>query len=161
VRAASWVSVLAGATAGIGYGAHGVWMWATTRGTFEAIAPSLEPFFWTDALALPGALDISLLARLFRDHRMHRLDPAQHLVPAELDPVVRAAADPLGDLLVVYLPFAIEISIDLDLTGYEVRAWDLSQRAPLMPDFEMDGGRTVVSQTFSQSDQVLIAERRP
>lgn len=161
VRGASWVSVLSGASAGIGYGAHGVWMWATTRGRFEAVEPSLEPMFWTDALRLPGALDISLLAHLFRTHRLDRLDPAQHLLPARLDPIFRAASDAEGDLIAIYLPYALDVRVDVDLRQHRITAWDLSERVPVFPRPRFADGATHVPQMFSEADQIIIAERRP
>ena len=78
VRRASWTSVLAGATAGIGYGAHGVWMWHTPTRRFRPRGtPRSSRSHGRSRSAFPGALDISLMARLFADHRLHRLAPAQ------------------------------------------------------------------------------------
>lgn len=159
VRAASWISLLAGSSAGIGYGAHGVWMWATTRGRFEAAGPSLEPMFWTDALRLPGALDISLLAFLFRTHRLDRLDPAQRLLPSELDPTFRAASDEASALVAVYLPYALDVRVDVDLRQHRISAWDLAERAPLFPRPRFADGATHFPQMFGEADQLIIAER--
>ncbi|NYE19015.1 DUF4038 domain-containing protein [Microbacterium immunditiarum] len=158
VRAASWASVLSGSSAGIGYGAHGVWMWATTHGSFEAGDSSLDPFLWADALRLPGALDISLLARLFRDHRLDRLDPAQELLGPGLDPVLRAAADPQRDIVAVHLPYASAVTIDHDLSGHDIRMWDLHERTPIVPVVRHSSGRTIIEQAFGEADQLIIAE---
>ncbi|GIJ54193.1 apiosidase-like domain-containing protein [Virgisporangium aurantiacum] len=154
VRRASWTSVLAGATAGIGYGAHGVWMWHTPAGEFQARATSLEPWPWQEALAFPGALDVSLMARLFVDHRLHRLLPAQDLL---VDPRLRLAVSPDRALVALYLPFAVEAEVRLDLSDHRVTGWDLAERAPLVPDLV---GRTVFRQLTSRGDQLFVAERR-
>jgi hypothetical protein len=159
VRKASWTSVLAGATAGIGYGAHGTWMWHSPNGDFQAREPSLPPYAWTEALALPGALDISLLARLMRDHQVHRLAPAQHLLSAPADTAVRAAASPAGDLIALYVPYAIDAVLAADLTGYRVTGWDLGERAPLTPDLVLHSGHTTFRQLYGRYDQIYFAER--
>jgi hypothetical protein len=159
VRAASWESILGGSTAGIGYGAHGTWMWATTTGVFHAALPSLAPFTWPEALALPGALDVSLMSRLFDDHAFHTLEPAQQLLTDDRAGRMRAAASADRSLVVVYLPFALEVEVRLDLRAHRITAWDLQARAPLTPDAHHLGGSTRFGQLFSSSDQLIVAER--
>jgi hypothetical protein len=160
VRRASWASVLSGAAAGIGYGAHGVWMWATTEGTFTAAATSLPPFTWVETLALPGALDVSLMAYLMREHRMHRLQPAQGLLAGDLPGSFRLAASADRDLVALYLPYPLEVTIRLDLGDHRVSAWDLAERAPMVVDAHREDGRTRLAQLASTGDQLVIAERR-
>jgi Protein of unknown function (DUF4038) len=160
VRRASWASVLSGAAAGIGYGAHGVWMWATTRGEFTAAGSSLPPFTWVEALSLPGALDISLMAGLMRDHELHRLSPAQELLDGVADDAFRCAASPDRDLVALYLPYALAVSISLDLREHRLTTWDLHERAPMVVDAHVADGRTRLGQLFSTGDQLVIAERR-
>ncbi|SNT56113.1 Protein of unknown function [Asanoa hainanensis] len=155
VRRASWTSVLAGATAGVGYGAHGMWMWHGPGGEFQARALSLEPYPWQVALAFPGALDISLLARLLRDHRMHRL------LPAESNGSARVAASQDGDLVAVYLPYADDVDLALDLKEHRLTGWDLAERAPLTPDAVPTAGGTRLRQLPTHGDQLVIAERPP
>jgi hypothetical protein len=159
VRRASWASVLSGAAAGIGYGAHGIWMWATTSGRFTAAASSLPPFSWAETLSLPGALDVSLMAYLMRQHRMHRLLPAQGSLEPMADPAFRLATSPERDLVALYLPYALEVGIRLDLQGYRITAWDLAERAPLVVDADAYPGGTRLGQLFGQADQLVIAER--
>jgi hypothetical protein len=159
VRRASWASVLSGASAGIGYGAHGVWMWATATGTFSAAASSLPPFSWVECLSLPGALDISLMAQLMRTHRMHRLLPAQGLLEPIGDDAFRLAASPERDILALYLPYALEVGIRLDLQGHRITAWDLAERAPLVARVIAGPDGTRLAQQFSTGDQLVIAER--
>jgi hypothetical protein len=159
VRRASWTSVLAGAAAGIGYGAHGMWMWHSPSGDFQARGPSLEPFHWPEALALPGALDISLMARLFVDHRLYRLEPAQDLLVDSCGEQFRLAASPDRDLVVLYQPYARDAEVRLDLRGYRIVGWDLAERAPLTVDAELTAERTRLRQLTSLGDQLVVAER--
>lgn len=160
VRRASWTSVLSGASAGIGYGAHGVWMWATTTGSFTAAGTSLPPFSWAETLTLPGVLDVSLMGHLMRQHRMHRLEPAQELLVPMADPGFRLAASPDRDLVALYLPYALGVGIRLELQGHRISAWDLAERAPLVVDTHADEGVTTLAPLFSTGDQLVIAERR-
>jgi hypothetical protein len=159
VRQASWTSVLAGAAAGIGYGAHGIWMWHSPSGDFQARRASLEPFHWPEALAFPGALDISLLARLLVDHRLYRLLPAQELLADSAGDQIRLAASPDRALVTLYQPFARQVEVRLDLSGYRMVAWDLAERAPLTVDAVVSDGRTTFRQLASLGDQLVIAER--
>ena len=160
-RRASWTSVLAGAAAGIGYGAHGMWMWHSPSGDFQARGPSLEPCHWPEALALPGALDISLLARLLVDHRLYRLEPAQELLTDSAGEEFRLAASPDRSVVALYQPYCRDAEIRLDLTDHRLTAWDLAARAPLTVDARFADGRTSLRQLASWGDQLLVAERRP
>ncbi|GAA2756108.1 DUF4038 domain-containing protein [Actinopolymorpha rutila] len=166
VRRASWTSVLAGAAAGIGYGAHGMWMWHSPSARFTSGGASLEPYPWPAALGFPGALDISLMARLFVDHRLYRLAPAQELLGAgegDGDPgageVLRLGASPDRDLLVLYLPYSRDAEVLFDLRHHRLTGWDLAERAPLTVDPVFEGGRTRLRQLPTLSDQLVVAER--
>ncbi|GAB3399527.1 apiosidase-like domain-containing protein [Flindersiella endophytica] len=160
VRRANWESVLAGATAGIGYGAHGMWMWHTPSGRFLARKSSLEPFPWTRALEFPGAYDVSLLARLFAQHRLDRLLPAQELLTDKAGEAFRLATSPDRELVVLYQPFARDVEVQLDLTGYRFSGWDLAERTPIAVDaVATAGGRTTFRQLDTLADQAIIAER--
>ena len=158
-RCASWTSVLAGATAGIGYGAHGMWMWHSPSGDFQARGPSLEPFHWPDALGFPGALDISLMAWLFTEHRLDRLRPAQELLADSPGRRFRLAASDDHDLVVLYQPYDQDAEVLLDLTGHRLYAWDLAERAPLTVDAVAGDGRTRLRQSSVRGDRLVIARR--
>ncbi len=161
IRVASWTSVLAGATAGIGYGAHGMWMWHSPSGDFQARGPSLEPFHWPEALAFPGALDISFLAWLLTEHRLDRLLPAQELLADGPGDRFRLAASAGRDLVALYQPYARDAEVLLDLSGHRLQGWDLAERAPLTVDAVTEGGRTRFRQLGSRADQLVIARREP
>lgn len=165
VRARSWESVLAGASAGVGYGAHGMWMWHTPDGAFAAEKASLAPLTWTEALALPGALDLAFLGRLLRDHGLHRVDPAQELLVDDAAGSLRAAASVEGDLVAIYLPVARRVPLTSALEGLELRGWDLATRAPFAPRLTAPGPsedpatRAVLEVGVTGGDLLVIAER--
>lgn len=160
VRRAAWASVMSGAGAGIGYAAHGVWMWATTGGTFTFAHMSMEPATWVDAIALPGARDMAFLGHLLKARGLDRLDAAQHLLPNVPDPRFRAGASGDGDLIAVYFPYDRPLLVTDDVDARSIEAWDLGARAPLVPELTPVEGGTLVRPTGVLEDALVIAERR-
>lgn len=158
VRQLTWWSIVGGASAGLGYGAHGVWQWHRREGRFTSPEFSLEPFPWQDALAFPGGDDVSLTVELLRRHGMHRLEPAQQLLDAPL-PTTRAGASPDGDLVVVYLGAAREQRLAVETSGFRVHAWDLDARTPVVVELEPLDGGTVLRQLEVLGDAVVVLER--
>jgi len=158
VRKALWWSITGGASAGLGYGAHGIWQWHREGGEFTNPAFSMEPFPWQTALEFRGATDAGLAGHLIGRHRLYRLDAQQSLLRHESGGV-RAAADATGDVLVVYLPFANEVGLTTDLSGYAVEAWDLEARAPIALRIEAGADGSVVRQPDVLGDVVMVFQR--
>ena len=158
VRRGMWWSILAGAAAGIGYGANGVWQWHVHAGTYTKSAP--EPFSWQRALAFEGVQDVSLAAALIRDHGLFRAVGRQDLVRAA-PAGCRAAATPDPDpdtAVAVYLPYAAIVTLDVDLTGHALRAWALAERQEIRARSTRDDGGTRVDQLDVTGDILLIFE---
>lgn len=103
VRAAFWNSVLSGASAGITYGANGVWNWQSDRMTDPSAAEDvfLRGFPATEAMKLPGAEDYAFGIRLLQDLGLYTLTPAQEIL-TEHQGEIRAARQ--GDTALIYLP---------------------------------------------------------
>ena len=109
-RRATYWSLLVTPTAGVTYGGHGVWSWHTT--------PRAEPTghkgtgvakVWRDALNLPFAGQIRVVADTFGRVPWPELRPAQDLLtaqPGDADPAkfVAVAATPDRSAVVVYSP---------------------------------------------------------
>ena len=141
-------------SAGIGYGAHGVWQWHREGGEFTNPGFSLQPFPWQSAVHFRGADDISLLAWLLARHRLYRLDADQGLL---VDAVggVRAASSSDGALVAVYQPFARDVTVRGDLTDFTV---DIDRTYELLSD--VPAGKTVVSESgFSTREQLDDLDR--
>jgi len=100
VRAAGWLSVLAGANAGLTYGALGLWPWHRAGDTFEAADRWGDPKPWDEALELPSADDYGRLAKLLDGHDVHALSPRPDLI-AESETGEAAAVTP--NAVLVYL----------------------------------------------------------
>lgn len=108
VRRAAYWSVLSTRTAGVSYGAHGLWSWESDSREPIGHAGSGVAMPWHRALDLPGSGEIGHLAELLRSIDWWTLEPAQHLLeeqPGVDDPArhVAVARSRKGDL-VLYTP---------------------------------------------------------
>jgi Protein of unknown function (DUF4038) len=133
VRRALWWSVFAGASAGFGYGAHGLWQWHRPGDAFNGTWFSGEPYPWDVALEFPGARDAGLAARLIADHGLYLARPAADLARPTADLVAAPMRDVLAiatsDLstIAVYTPHATAFTVAAALSSYAVTAMDLAR----------------------------------
>jgi hypothetical protein len=125
-RAVYW-SLLNTPTAGVSYGGHGVWGWDDGTSPPTAHPNSGVPLAWQDALTMPGAEQMTHVARLFQSIDFHRLRPAPQLLasqPGETDPTRHLAASQsiTRDLSVIYTPVNQVISLNSDQIPLQARA---------------------------------------
>ncbi|HEX4093848.1 MAG TPA: DUF4038 domain-containing protein [Trebonia sp.] len=73
VRRQIWESVVAGASSGVTYGAHGLWGWHRNDDPFSSVHFSGQPLDWREALFLPGAADAAACRRIVEDEGLLRL----------------------------------------------------------------------------------------
>jgi hypothetical protein len=119
VRRAMYASLLNAPTAGVTYGAHGVWSWQR-----EAAEPwnhpgSLVARPWQEAMQFPGSFDVQRLAALFTSIEWWRLRPAPQVLAdqpgrADIRRFVSASASESTDLALLYLPMGESVSISQD-----------------------------------------------
>ena len=107
VRPQLWWSLLNAPSAGVTYGAHGIWSWereaavALNHDRFGVAQP------WSDALAFPGSAQAGHLADFFGEIAWWTLRPRPELVTEQSEDRrahVAVAASEDGRLLVAYLP---------------------------------------------------------
>ncbi len=154
VRQASWSSVLAGANAGITYGAHGIWSWHVTGANHIYGNGTMMPLDWHQALTLPGAQDVSLMVQLVSKVFAKPLQPLATVFPE--NPAIIAAETQLNgeSLTVLYVP----ANVCLDLTPlklaviHSVRVLDLSTRTIYQPT--MTGNQLNIM--ASQADSLVL-----
>lgn len=103
VRAALWNSMLSGASAGITYGANGVWNWQSDNMEDPSAAEDvfLRPFSSMEAMKLPGAKDYAFAIGLLNQLGLYELTPVQEIL-TEHEKEIRAAR--CGSTTVIYLP---------------------------------------------------------
>jgi len=167
VRRALWQSVFSGASAGLGYGAHGLWQWHRPGGSFNGTAFSGTPFCWDVALEFPGAWQAGLVARLVADHGLYRAKPAPGLAdpPVTGPPVDGLSADGVlalatGDLstVAVYTPYATGFTVAADLSSRLVTAVDLERSRWFRPRMSDRGGVARIELPDFTGDAVYIFE---
>jgi hypothetical protein len=153
VRRASWQSVLTGASAGLGYGAHGVWQWHRRGAYFNHAEFSGTPFDRSVALEFSGANDVAFLKHLVDTYRLFTLQPAQELL-VNVPEQVRAAT--VGQLAIVYAPYAIDLTLRLD-NAVRVERWNLEKRE--LETLEPSGAPLVVPMPDYPGDSLLVVHR--
>jgi len=108
-RAIYW-SLLNAPTAGVTYGAHGVWSWHTAPGQPPTDHPDTGiAKTWREALSFPGSTQMRHVAAFFDSITWWKLRPDASLLaeqPAGDDPArhVSTSRSESGDLAVIYLP---------------------------------------------------------
>ena len=109
VRKASWISVLAGANAGLTYGAHGTWPWHREGLDYGAIHYGL-PLDWRAALALDSGDDMTRLKAFFEGIAWWDITP---VAGAMCDPpeALLATATAGEDTLLVYVAGNARLSL--------------------------------------------------
>lgn len=129
VRRAAYWSVLVSPTAGVSYGAHGVWSWESRVATpfsHSATGPARP---WFEAMHLPGSTQMGYLADVLTTARWWTLVPAQELLveqPGDRDisRFVAAARAEDGHSALVYVPKGDALTLDLaGLGGKAAGRW--------------------------------------
>ena len=161
IRRAAWQSLLSGASAGITYGAHGVWNWVTAGlCTTLSLGEAFDaPQPHQTALAYPGAWNYGFIRELFELYGIGTLIPCRELVRHD-SPDIRMAKTPEENLYLIYLPVNTRLTLAGDFMGYEVHAYDLDARrtARLTPLRKKDGDTMIPMHPFQQ-DAVLVLKR--
>ena len=127
VRHASWSSILSGAAAGLGYGAHGVWSWHRRGDRYTNESKFGPPFSVDEAIRFRGSQDVGLLRWIVESHNLFGLRPRHDLLVTD-PPGVRVGATENLATIGVYAPFAYPIAIGADCMGYKLTSWDLVSR---------------------------------
>jgi hypothetical protein len=129
VRRALYWSLLVGPTAGVTYGGHGVWGWDDGSAPPVAHPNTGVPLPWREALVMPAAEQLHVLAELFGSVEWWRLRPAPELMlvqPGQSQPsrTVLAARADAGDLALIYTPEAGTLKLNIaDLRPELVACW--------------------------------------
>jgi hypothetical protein len=134
VRKATWQSLLSGAKMGVTYGAHGVWSFHRRGMNFLNAHRSFEPFDWDEALHLDGAWDVGFARWIFESYGLFWANPAA--IVGNDDPEIRAAATDDLATVAVYSPYAFDVALELDLSGYRCILIDLETRRITTPNIQ-------------------------
>lgn len=110
VRNASYLSLFNAPTAGITYGANGIWPWIESRDETplnHRHDPGITP--WYEAIDFPGSRQIGYLANFIQQYNWWELRPANHLLmeqpgDEQFDHFIAVASTPENGLIMVYIP---------------------------------------------------------
>lgn len=158
VRAMAWSSVLSGASAGVTYGAHGVWSWMDEGSKTSPMGEIFDtPMRWDDALGLPGAWDFGLVPRLLGLLGFRHPMPLRDCVQRDTD---RIRVAEKGGRYLAYLPCATTLRLSGILGDFDVTALDLQdKRVATLRSREQDGALVIERHPFAH-DALLLLEPR-
>lgn len=154
VRRAVWQSLLSGASAGVAYGAHGVWGFHREDAPFPGISFSGLPFNYRDALRFVGAWDVGFAKWLFERYDLFGVEP-QKLVLNDTEEI-RLSMSRDKKKLALYIPYAAPVALDLDLSVYRLDWIELTGKRILTPRFEKTQSGGILQICPFNSDTVLI-----
>jgi hypothetical protein len=159
IRRASWTAVLAGASAGIGYGAHGIFQWYRAGEPFAGEAFSSTPYDWREVLHAEGAFDVAALRDFVDTHALHGLVARQDLLSGAPEGV-RAAATADGSRVVVYAPWPAALRLAVpEPESWRVQQWTLEDRRTRFPRTRHSDGALGVEMPAATGDSVLLLTR--
>lgn len=140
VRRASWQALCAGASAGIGYGAHGVWSWHRAGATFSHTKFSSMPFDHRVALRFTGADDVARAGQMVESLGLLGAPGRQDLL-VDPSPGVRAMAR--DERVAIYVPYAGDVRLADGVIVRDGYLWDPATGD--RHDLSMsDGGCTII-----------------
>lgn len=158
-RRALWLSVTGGASAGVTYGAHGIWNWQNPSCGSMALGEGfLQALPHEVSVQLPGADDFGLARRIVERLGLLELSPCQEaLANHEQDVFAARTAD--GSTLVVYVPTNASISLRGDLTAAHLTWVDVTsgRTAPVSCSYDPEGDVTRLEQGTHLADALVVA----
>lgn len=156
-RSALWSSLLSGASAGVTYGAHGVWNWWKPGMPKNPIGGEgfLQALPHQTALRFPGAADYAFARRFFEERGLTSLRPCQEVL-AQYGEFIRAARTERE--LLLYVPTNAPLTLRGDWSGYGALAIDLEsgKSAPLAMEAGPDTARLEMHPYYS--DALIVLE---
>lgn len=157
VRRALWQSLISGATAGITYGAHGIWSFHKKGKYFGSVDFSSMPFDWRTALKFEGAWDYSYAKHVFEIYDLFDIE-AKDLILNESKEIRMAATDKL-DKLAIYIPYSTEVKVNMDLSNYNLTLINLENRYLITPSITIKDGVTFIEMCEFNGDTLFIASK--
>lgn len=122
VRRACYWSLLAAPTAGVTYGAHGIWSWESGPALPLSHPHAGVALSWRDAMHLPGSVSMSYLKALFHSIEWWRLLPCPEMLkvqPGAENPgsFIATACSAERDIGIAYLPEGGTIELQCGIFG--------------------------------------------
>ena len=157
VRRALWQSLISGATAGITYGAHGIWTFHKKGKDFGSVSYSSMPFDWRTALKFEGAWDYSYAKHIFEIYDLFDIE-AKDLILNESKEIRMATTDNF-DKLAIYIPYSTEVKVNMDLSNYNLTLINLENRNLITPSITIKDGVTFIDMCEFNGDTLFIGNK--
>ena len=154
VRQAAWVSILSGATAGITYGGHGLWMWHRSGEHFTSDGRNM-PVPWDEALHFAGAEDYALLKEIIEEIDFWKFEPCQEFIESD-DILVRAARLPEDDLIVIYVPDRRAVTFAEENVTEKSWSWVNPRNGQEVPAHRENADETTIAAPPWSGDGLLV-----
>lgn len=160
VRQAAWQSVLSGASAGITYGAHGIWSWQSLTSDFsEEIGEAFDsPLLWQDALNLDGANDYGYLSFIFKFLKITNVIPFNEVL-VNGDESIRIGRNENSDIILIYLPSNTKFNLKINLEDYNIHLIDLNSKNILIPKIKFNNTTTTFFAHSCPEDVLYIIRK--
>lgn len=155
VRRALWQSLISGATAGITYGAHGIWSFHKKGKDFGSVSYSSMPFDWRTALKFEGAWDYSYAKHIFE---IYDLFDIEAIILNESKEIRMATTDNF-DKLAIYIPYSTEVKVNMDLSNYNLTLINLENRNLITPSITIKDGVTFIDMCEFNGDTLFIGNK--
>lgn len=155
LRCAMWQSLLSGAHAGIGYGAHGLWSMHRQGQHFSRVPFSGQPLDWRMALRLEGAWEAGHLRTVWEQYDLFDLKPLPDL--PDHSETIRMARNDRWDVL--YVPYPCDIRLTDDVTGRDIHLYELTNKRRLQPEIRHEPAGTTLPMPQVNSDVVYLIRR--
>jgi len=159
-RRTIWESLLSGAMGGVAYGASGVWGWyrrgkqCVDRDRFGT------PLAAQSAMRMEGSWEGPFARYIIESHGLYNLAPCPG--KCHTDEMgrheLRMAQTQDGCKMLVYMPYAVPITIEGDYNGYKFTLIDLKNKRFGSPVVGFENGNTHVEMYDINADALLIAE---
>jgi len=159
VRRAAWLSILSGACAGITYGAHGIYSWHKIGKTFGSGSGEGfdNPNTWNDAIKYPGAWDYGYIKYMLDLYKIQELVPMDKILNSSKD--IRMASTINQDIILIYVPINTNVKIDADLSEYDIKTIDLTNKNVCNPNIGIIDGKTTIYMHNFERDVVIVIRK--
>ncbi len=159
IRKAAWTSILAGASAGITYGAHGIWNWKKES---EIPNPILGEGFdgsdsWYRAVHYPGAWDYGWLKHFVVSHRISTVKERQEWLLNNTDEIRIGETE---ESILIYLPHATKIKLAVEVPADMAFVTNLSNGRIGYVDLVQEQGVTCISKHMFESDALIEIKKQ-
>ncbi len=166
VRNASYWSLLATPTAGITYGANGIWPWLRSRDEQIQNHESLTGYSpWFESINLPGSRQIGYLAKFFKTIDWWNLRPAQEILAEQpgdyiFNHFIAISKTTNNDLIVAYLPVQSTIKLYNPSGIVYIGKWfDPVENSYSKAIIENKNGR-ITATSDKESDMILVLRKK-